>query len=552
MHPLMVLLNLAAAVLLLLWAVRMVRTGFERAYGHRMKDGLRRYGSNLPGAALAGLVLAVLLQSSTAAGILAAGFASSGLLPLSSALAALLGADLGSALVVRVLLLDLSWIMPLLMVAGVTAFLRFEDRLIRQTGRILIGIALVLVALRLIGDATEPIRDNPALVELVAHLDRDPVTAAALAALFAWLVHSGVAAVLLLSTFVSRGVVPLETALPMVLGINVGAGLVGVWLTRAMPPVARRVPVGNAIFRSGAALAGLAAFSVWPDIWPGTGAPASVEVVHAHIVFNAALAFICIPLAPLMTRLTSTLIPDVDVAEPDPFQRVSLLDRSVIATPKLALASATREVLHMGETVEGMFAPLADLFESGDPNLMARIRRMDGDVNRAHRDIKLYIAEVNRGQLDEADAQRGIELTDVAINLEHAGDIISKTLLPLIEDKVARQLAFSPDGWREILDLHARVADNMRLVLNVLISGDLESARQVVREKERVRQLERSSHDRHLQRLQAGVAESLATSNIHLEVLRGLKEINSLLASTAYPMLANSGQLLGSRLAGTN
>ncbi len=552
MHPLLVLVHLASSIMLLLWSVRMVRTGFERAYGGSMKRALRAAHGGYFGAAIAGAIMAVLLQSSTAVGILASGFAASGLLAIPLGIAAFLGADLGSALVTRILLIDLSFVMPFLLIIGVGMFMRFEGRRVRQTGRILIGIALILLSLRLIGEATEPIRETTLVAEIVAHLRGDPLTAAGVAALFAWLVHSGVASILLLSTFTAGGVIELDTALPMVLGANVGAGLVALWLSRSMGPVARRIPVGNAVFRSGAALAALFGL-MWLDVPTSLlGNQPAAQVVNFHVAFNALLVIVCLPFCSMMARAMTALLPEPEIipTEVEPAQpRVSLLDRNVIDKPKLALASATRELLRMGETVEMMFHPVMELLETGEPGRIAQVRKLDEAVNLAHREIKLYIAEVNRGVLSEEQARLGIELTDFAINLEHAGDIISKTLLPLALEKNAKTMVFSEEGLAEMRSLHGRVETNISLALNVLVSRDIDSARQIVREKEIVREVERRSHDQHLTRLQQGVARSIETSNIHLEVLRAFKEINSLVASTAYPILTESGQLLQSRLA---
>jgi phosphate:Na+ symporter len=220
----------------------------------------------------------------------------------------------------------------------------------------------------------------------------------------------------------------------------------------------------------------------------------------------------------------------------------------VLDRPRLAFASATRELLKMGETVEAMFAPVAALLDRADIAEVVRLRALDDQVNWRHSGIKLYLAEAMRGPLEAADATRGRALTDFAINLEHAGDIIAKTLLSLAEEKADAGLAFSREGRAEIAELHARVAANLQLALGVLLSDDLVSARQLVREKEAIRRLERESHDSHFDRLRSGRAESIETSNLHLEVVRALKEINSLFATAAYPLLTESGEMRESRL----
>lgn len=549
MHISVVFMQLAGAVMLLLWAVRMVRTGVERACGPALRRALRGAGDGRFRAAAAGMVLAIGLQSSTAVALLATGFAASGIIGAATGLALLLGADIGSALVVKILSFDLSWLVPVLLFVGAVLFLKFEGRSMRQVGRILLGIAFILLSLGMVGEATAPLRQSAVLPATIEYLRGDPVTAFIAAALLTWLIHSSVATILLLASFATQGLLPGEVAIPMVLGANFGTGLMAVWLTRGQPPEAWRIPVGNLVFRAGASLTALGVFALVGGAVSHLAAGAA-GVVNAHVAFNVMLAMVCLPLIGPVERLAALLVPEPkpDAGRPVIARPASALDRGVIDNPRLALASATRELLRMGETVEMMLAPVMDLIDGGKVEMAAEVRALDGEVNRAHTDIKLYVAEINRGRLTEQEARRGIELTDFAINLEHAGDIVAKTVLPLVAEVAEERLQFSREGWTEITELHARALTNVQLSLNVLVSGDLSSARQLVLEKERMRRLERESHDRHLKRLQVGTVRSIETSDIHLELVRAFKEINSLLATVAYPILKEHGHLSESRL----
>lgn len=549
MHPLLVLLNLAAAVMLLLWAVRMVRTGMERAFGAALRDSLRRAGGGLAGMSAVGAAMAVLLQSATAVGVLAAGFVAGGMLPVAAGLAALLGADLGSALVVRVLALDLSALIPVLLLVGALLFLKSERRKLRQYGRITLGIGFILLSLSMIGQATEPLRAGETLPAVIRYLQGDPLTAFVVVAALTWAMHSSVAMVLLLAMLAQGGVLPMAAAVPMLLGANFGAGLIAVWLTRGMTAPARRVPLGNLILRGALAVLALAGWwALHPDLgW--LGSRPEVQLVHAHVLFNAVLLVLALPLIPAVARLCAALLPEPVDPQAAQRARLSALDRSVMDRPALALASAKRELLAMGEAVIEMFAPVGDVLSDPSPERIAALREKGAEISARHNDIKLYLAEVNRNDLSPEDERRSAELTDFAINLEQACTTVARSLLPLAEEKRRRDLRFSDPGWADIRTLHARVRANMQLALNVLISGDVHSARELMREKERMRQLERESLDRHLRRLSEGNPDSLATSQMHVQTVRALKEINSLLVTVTHPILAEQGMMLESRLA---
>ncbi|WP_068303512.1 Na/Pi cotransporter family protein [Pararhodobacter sp. CCB-MM2] len=550
MHPILVLVNLAAAVMLLLYAVRMVRTGIERAHGAALRDRLQGASNNRITAAIAGAFLAVLLQSATAVGVLAAGFAASGIVSVATGLAALLGADLGSALVVRLLALDLSELLPILILTGCVLFLKVETRRAKQYGRIVLGIGFVLLSLKMIGEATLPMRESEALPMAMDYLGRDPLMSFVVAAGLAWLVHSSVATVLLLAALAEGGGLPMTAALPMLLGANTGGALIAVWLTRGMEPAARRIPLGNLLLRGLAALVllwlGWMSGAGLPD-WLGT-AP-EVRIVNAHLAFNALVAILALPLIGPALKLAAIFAPE----KPEPLvagqRRMTPLDRASLALPQLALASAKRELLLMGAALEEMLRPAPELLAEAAPETLRSTAALDDEINKRHDDIKLFLAALGETGLAPEESREAMHLTGLAINLEHAGDIIAKTLVPMAQKRVATGRQFSAVGRDELAAMHQRVLGNLQLAMNVLVSGDAGAARRLMQEKEAMRSLERASHQAHLARLSAGNADSLATSHWHLEALRAFKEINSLLVSVALPILEERGEVLRSRLA---
>ena len=540
----LVLLHLSGAVILLLFAVRMVRTGVERAYEPMLRRALRdSKGGWLQASAIGGLV-AALLQSSTAVGMLAAGFAAAGTLGVATGIAMLLGADVGSALVVQVLAINLSWLAPVLLIAGGALFFKGMSRHLKQLGRILIGVALVFIALTMIGEATAPLRNSPELPMVVTYLRGDFLTAFLIGAAFTWLVHSSVAAVMLVVTLAAQGLIPAELAVSLVLGANLGGALIPVGLTRSGTLAARRIAIGHLLLRgSGAVIAALIVRFV-PLPLDLLGAPPRLAA-NLHLLLNAVNLVVALPLCGEIEKLVERFVaaPVQPEARPEP---VSALDQSVIGVPGLALASATRELLRMAGLVEVMLAPVMELYETADREKIKQLRAVEREVDRVHSAIKLYLARIVNADAD--DARRAEELASFAINLEYVGDTIAKNLFHLAEVRHERNLSFSAEGWHELCDLHHRVVTNMQLALNVLVSNDRESARQLLEEKDQMRTAERASYGRHLRRLQSGERSSLESSDIHLETVRALKMINSLLATIAYPILSETGDLLDSRL----
>ena len=544
------ILGIAGAAALLIYAVRMVRTGVERAFALQLRRWLRASAHNRLLAAASGAGVALMMQSATAVAILAAGFIAAGSIPASVGLAILLGADVGSALVVQVLVLRPGWLAPLLLLLGVATFLRAQAKPGRQVGRILIGLALIFVALDMIAEATGPLRDSDGLMAAMHYLAGDPLTAFVIGAIFTWAVHSSVATVLLCMTLAAQGVMPVPTAAAMVLGANLGGGLIAVGLTLAADVAARRMVWANLVLRGGGAAIALTVLTLLVPDWSWLGASPERQVINLHLLFNLAVAVLGLPLVPLAMWAMHAILSD-PVAPAPALERQSALDDGALSDPERALACAAREVLHMGEAVEAMLRPALRLYDRWDDRTADAITQAETRLDQMHFDTKAYLARLGRSADAEDDhTHRSAELVDQAAHFEAAGDAVARVILGLARKKHSESLSFSTEGWTELVDFHDRVLTNAQAALNVQMTLNADAARALVAEKERVRDLEQSLQRAHLERLRQDNADSFATSNIHQETLRALKQINTAFTMVAYPILTESGDLLASRLSG--
>lgn len=547
MSGIVVFIHLAGAVALLLWATRMVRTGIERAYGKFLKTRLRSAVSNRASAAMAGFFLAVALQSATAVALIISSFSAAGYVAPAIGVATLLGADLGSAFVVRVLRYDLSLLVPILLLAGTIAFRTDEARGLRQIGRILFGLGLLLLSLQLIGEASEPLRTSKVLPILFDYLATDWISAFALAALLAWSFHSSVAAILLVASFADKNLLPDALIIPVVLGINFGAAIVAAMLTKNAEPNARVAPLANVLIRGAltlAALLGQFAVMLNPAVF---SAQPGESVVLVHLSMNLAVLLIGLPFAGAIARLLEGALSTPGDQSPRT-ERLSALNGNDLSNPQQALSNATREVLTVCDKTEFMLNGIFELYEHWDQKKMERIQALDDEIDRIHNDIKFYLARISEAALDEERAALFQNILGATIKIEQAADIISESMLTRARKKNERNIAFSPEGWTEITAMHGEVVQNARLAFNLLLSRDVAQASHLVARKEAIRQLVKSSEESHLQRLRRGNSASFETSSLHIDTMRDLKEINSLFVSIAYPLLEGEGLLHRSRL----
>lgn len=542
------LLNLLAAIALLVWGTHIVRSGVLRVYGANLRQVLKRNVGNRATSFAAGVGVTGLLQSSTATALLASSFVSQGLITTAAALAVMLGADVGTALMVQFFSLNLAWLAPLLIVAGVVVYLSKKNERAGQIGKIVLGLGVMILALQMVTAATAPLTQTAGVRVLFAQLSGDLLLDVLIGALLVVVSYSSLAVVLLVAALAATHVVPIEVALPIVLGANLGSGLLALLTTWKADTIARRVPLGNFLFKAGGVSLGVLALPfVTPYLLQLQDDPQQL-VVQFHLLFNIALAAGFIGFTDRFASIAERWLPaprQIDV-----LGQPKYLDPVALDTPALALGNAAREAIRLADMAHEMLTGLLTVLKTNDLPLAEALRLKDDEIDRLYSAIKRYLAQVSREALEANEARRWTEIIHFTINLEHIGDIIERLLLDVAERKIAHKLSFSHAGMVEISDLHARLTANLQLSVAVFLNGDLKSAQQLIAEKVTFRELELRYADHHLHRLFENTQQSVETSSLHLDLLSDFKRINSLICSVSYPILESAGVLAKTRVMG--
>lgn len=538
------LIDLLGAAALLLWGLRLIKTGVLRAYGGVLRHWIARGAGNRVSACFWGFVATLGLQSSTATAVIVSSFASRDLVRPRIAQAMVLGANLGTAMVAVFLSADVHWLASMAIFLGVVIFNTSKLNRGRGLGRAILGLGLMLLALRLLGEVTEPLRQSQTMLAMIQGLETAPIFAALIAAGLAILATSGLAVVILVMLLATTGAVAPPLALWLVAGANLG-GAVPPWLaTRSEGVAAARLTLANLIVRLiGTAVVLVAGAPLADLLGRHVTAPDSF-VVAAHVAFNVGLLVIFLPLVGVIVRLAERLVPTVADTAGAP----SYLDESLLPMTEMALAAATRETLRLGDMVGQMLSASHTALCEGDEAPLAEVSRLEGDVDRLHESIKLYVARLMRGGLDGRDGERANEIVAYAINLEHVGDIIEGGLAEIAAKKARRRQSLSPEGLAEISAFFQHTQENHRMAQALFLSRDEALARRLVARKVESRRLEAESADSHMNRMRSGRIETLESSAIHLDMLRDLKRVNAHLASVAYPILEGMGALEESRV----
>ncbi|HUX74249.1 MAG TPA: Na/Pi cotransporter family protein [Steroidobacteraceae bacterium] len=542
-----VILDLMGGVALLLWGLHMVNSGVVRAFGADLRRLLGIALQSRFRAFLAGGFVTALLQSSTATGLMVASFVTGGTLDLGPALAVMLGANVGTTLVVQVLSFNIAVATPILLLTGVIAFKRGGRTRTRDLGRVLIGIGLMLLALHIFLGALVTAQSAAVSHALLGAITSHPILCLAVAAAVTWAAHSSVAVVLVVMSIGAAHLVSPTAVLALVLGANVGSAL-NPLIETSQPgnPASRRLPIGNLLTRLVGCLMVLPFLHSIADVLQRYEPNPARLAADFHTAFNILVALVFIGPLDLVATQLKRWLPDLPKTA-DPGTPV-YLDSTAAGAPAVALVCAAREVLRMGDLIETMLRRAMTALLTNDRKLVAEISRMDDAVDSLNEAVKLYVTRMTRDSLDDRDGYRAMEIVSFSINLEHVGDIIDKNLMDLASKKIRRGITFSKEGEADLVEFHQQVVDSLKLAVGIFMSGDMNVARQLIAAKTQLREKEFAAAERYLGRLREGTPETIESYSLDLDILRDLKRVHSHLCSAAYPVLERAGALQRSRL----
>lgn len=532
------LLNLLAAIALLVWGIQMVRTGILRVFGANLRQLIARGVRTQLLAVFSGVGVTAVVQSSTATALIVSAFVGQGMISLTAALTVMLGADVGSALMAVVFSLDLSWLSPLCIFVGVVLYVARQDGKAGRVGRVLIGLGLMLLALRLITESTLVLTQSEVVRTLLMALTSDITLEVMTGAILAIISYSSLATVLLVATLAGSGGIPTEVALGLVVGANLGSGLLAVLTTMRSSIQTRQVPLGNLLFRMVAATVMIPVIGLW-HTHIQTLIPDKVsQVVLFHLAFNIMGTLLCLPITGLVATAVGKILRQEE--QPVSLSRPHHLDASALSTPSLAISCAAREALHLADLVETMLNGLKTVWQTDDDKLGAELRGLDDQVDSLYSAIKYYMTKISRSELDEAEGRRWTEIIGFTINMEQVGDLVERVLQDVEDKKIKKGRQFSHAGLQEINEMHDHLVANLRLAMSVFLTSNVRDAQKLLEEKNRFRELELAYAATHLNRLAENTIQSIETSSLHIDIISDLKRINSLLCSVAYPVLEAS------------
>lgn len=538
------------AMAIFMYGIRLSRMGVQLFAGDRLRPLVASLTDNRFSALVVGILTTLILQSSTATTVMLVGFAATGVITLTQAMGVILGADIGTTLVVVLFSVkQISDYALLLIILGVLIDVVSKRKRSRYVSMVILGFGFVFFGMKLMIQTTVPLRESHLLAEIFGALGANPFYAFFAAAAFTALVQNSATTIGIAIALAFSGLLTFEGTLPIVLGANVGTCAGSILNSVGGGPKARRVAAAHLFFKiTGASLAlvflpQFAALIHWvSSLAPPLGESAARQTALGHLTFNLILSIVFLPFISQGAWIITKLIPEPFRAEDKPFGP-KYLDSKSLETPPLAFANARREILRMAEVASEMFGQTLTVFERNDRELMHYIEEEDDKVDILDRSIKLYLAKLSQESLTSDQARIQLNLVAMTSDMEEICDIINKNVLELADKKIQKDRQFSEEGWKEIREFHAKVLENFHLALAYLAAEDEIIARKMARHERHLAQLEDKYREAHLLRLHKGLKETIETSSIHLDLLANFRRINTKLTAivkAALPKKENS------------
>lgn len=508
-----------------------------KGYGADLRAILQKGTSNRLSSLGSGVFVTLLVQSSTAAILIVGSFLTQGLMTPASGVALALGADLGTALVAAFLSLDLSWLMPFLIIMGYIFYLIKNNSRVSNLGRILSGLGLMLLSLSWIRDVSAPLSESNVLPVILHPLAEDPIFGIILTALMTWVMHSSLAMILLLVSLTASGVIPIEFAYYLVLGANLGGAIPAIMATWRDEPKASHLAIANALLRFTGVCILFAFVPLLSGVISDVVADNGARLIGFHLMFNSILCVAALPFTGQIAHIAAMLRPEEEDEDDD--GRPRYLNVKDFGTPGVALGNAERETLRMAELLQDMLEGCIEVFEVEDQNLIQSIQKEDHDIDRLYASIKQYLAQLlSHEALDEKQAERAVHILTFSTNIEHAGDIIDKNLMALAKKRVKYNQRFSAQGFLEIKRYHELVLESLIQAQKVFMTDDRQLAEIMLKNKRGlIREAEEKAMLQHLKRLQEGVPETISTTSLHMDIIRDLRRIHTHVVSVVYNVL---------------
>ena len=512
------ILNVLLGLVFFMMGLRFSSKGLSHISGYRLKEILWNLSDSPLKGSLAGIILTVMLQSSTVFSVMITSFVSDKLIGIVGAIAMLAGSAIGTSIVVQIIAFDISFFSLIMIIGGFFLYDRIKRA--KNIGSIMMGFGLIFLAIKLMAGAILPIQDTAVFQNIIIFLQNNPILLFIITSLFTFSVHSSAVTIALVMGLSITGQIPYQGAIIMIAAANLGTTFTATMASVKGNRQSKYVAIVNAAMKLIVSILFLIVFFNIEGQFPFMGTDAR-GIANMHLAFNVFFAAMIIILIPLIRYFGEKI-----KKRETPILNRHMIDESMNKTPTLALGHIYNEIIRTAGTAYDMYDKSFEVFKTNNVQMLKQLVERDNEIDRSEKEITLFLVNLSEEELPSKVSSRIKSMLFIIDEIEHIGDIVSKNLMVSARKKIENNYYFSDEGFDDIKMMYSEVRETLSKAIGLMTMYDANETEIVLARRKGVLDILNKLHIKHLKRMEKAIKESIETSTLHLDILNDYERIN--------------------------
>lgn len=505
---------------LFLYGIKIMSTGMQRAAGDRLRQILEILTSNPYIATVTGIIVTLLVQSSSTTSVMVVGFINAGLMNLSQAVGTMLGANIGTTITSQIISFDIDIIIYPVLGLGSFLYLFTKKRLYRNIGQSILGFGILFLGLSTMSNAMNPLREYQPFLDLLASFGRNPILGVIVGALFTAIIQSSSATAGIVIALTLQGIIDTPSSITIVLGANIGTCITAALASIGTNITAKRAVVAITLVKTFGVVLALIFFQPFITLVSYTGSTVTRQVANAHTLFNIFNVVIFYPVLQPFLKLITRLVPGEEkVVE----SGTKYLNQHLLKSTSVAIGAARQELLRMAQLSREMVQDSVNIFVHHEQSLIDHALQKEDLIDRLEKDIITYLAEIAQGSMSKEQSHAVTSLMHAANDLERIGDH-GYSIIQLAEHKIEDDLLLSDSAKAELEDFYMKVDSMLQKAIVAFELGDVNLAKEVTSQCIDIAKLENSVRNKHIERLNQKRCKP-QTGVVYLDIINSLERV---------------------------
>ncbi|MEG1310712.1 MAG: Na/Pi cotransporter family protein [Romboutsia sp.] len=534
-----ILINLMGGLGLFLYGMNLMGDGLQKSAGSKLKKTIELLTSNTIMGVIVGMVVTMVIQSSSATTVMVVGFVNAGIMSLGQAIGVIMGANIGTTITAQLVSLDVDFLAPVSLGIGIVIYMFSNKPKHKHIAEILIGFGILFTGMDFMKDAVKPLAGYKGFTDMLVSFGHNPLLGVLMGFAITAIVQSSSASMGMLIALASQGLIPITAALPILYGENIGTCVTSLISSIGASRNARRAAIMHLVFNIIGSIVFMFVLSgpIVKIVMAIDPSDAARQIANAHTLFNILNVLILLPFAKIIVNIAMKLVPEKDSEEDDDAKAIKYIDDRMIETPSIALANTIKETLRMGEKAkESLNSAMEGLLEKSNEKVERSFRR-EKLINELQKTILSYLLKLSKASLND-DSRESVDVLFNTVNdIERIGDH-AENIAELAQLAIESEEEFSEAGRAELSNMYNKVISTYTYALEAMRTSNVDLACKVIKMEEQVDMMEKSCRANHMSRLNNNSC-SIDTGVIYLDAVSNLERVSDHAVNIAQQVISS-------------